>query len=128
MAGGSGVVRLDLGRAPSTTLLAEVASSTLQSFGFPLTNVSSDLIQTDWRIQEPSDAVMMMGAQRVRDRAEVFIRSRAEDYFVGEVRMTFEVQVDGRWQAAPVSDAARDQYGRLQETVRERLSPYMNQN
>ena len=125
---GAGVVRFDLGRAPSPSILTDIAASALQSYGFPITNVSGDLIQTDWRIQDPSTAVTMMGAQRVRDRAEVFVRSRAERYYVGTARMTFEVLVDGRWQAATVSEATQEQYEQLQVNVRERLSRYMNQN
>ena len=125
---GNGVVRFDLGRAPSPAILTDIAASALQSYGFPITNVSGDLIQTDWRIQDPSGSTAMAGGQQIRDRAEVFVRPRAEDYYVGTARLTFEVLVDGRWQAAEVSEATQEQYERLRVSVRERLQRYMNQN
>ena len=125
---GNGVVRFDLGRAPSPSILTDIAASELQSYGFPITNVSGDLIQTDWRIQDPSGSTAMAGGQRIRDRAEVFVRPRAEDYYVATARLTFEVLVDGRWEATEVSDATQEQYERLRVSVRERLQRYMNQN
>lgn len=109
--------------------MVDIARSTLESYGFPVTNVTSDLIQTDWRNETASDDLRMLGVQQVRDRAEVFIRSRGNDYFTGSARFTYEALIEGEgWRAIDIPEASRAQYERLRVTAEERLSRFMNQN
>ena len=124
------VFRVDMGRAPSSDLLASLSMDALQRAGYRIASPTMRRVETAWAVRDPSPAQQSQGWRAIRERAIVQITPRGQRYSVGRMRVSYEVQEEGLpgWTAQPLPEERQDLYRGLADEVKQRLERYMTQD
>jgi len=122
-----GTYRTDLGRAPTQQQLESAVRTHLSTFGFQVRAQNPNEVETEWRTRS-AGGMLEGGPERIRDRATIQYRQRAQSYYTASMRVQFESFRNGQWSPSAVPEEVKDEYEKIQDRIRSELQNYMTQN